>query len=71
MFCTLPKVRTNYGIFNISFKDPKYGTQLVKMNKTFGNRTYYTESQLTNENCLILRQKQILLLFQWCIFNDE
>ena len=34
MFYSLPKVRTNYGLFNIRFKAaPKYGTQLVKIQK--------------------------------------
>ena len=39
--------------------------------KRFGNGTYFTASQLMNENCSILKRKQISLLFQWWIFNDE
>ena len=31
LFYTFPKVRSNYGIFNITFKCLKYGTQLVKI----------------------------------------
>ena len=33
--------------------------------ETYANRTYYTASQLTNENCSMLKRKQISLLFQW------
>ena len=39
--------------------------------ETFANRTYYTGSQLTTENCSILKRKQTLLLFQWWILDDE
>ena len=35
MFYTLPKVRTNYGIFNIRFKGPKVWNSTCKNLKTF------------------------------------
>ena len=35
MFYTLPKVRTNYGIFNIRFTDPKVWNSISENLKTF------------------------------------
>ena len=35
MFYTLPKVRTNYGIFNIRFKGPKVWNSTCQSLKTF------------------------------------
>ena len=35
MFYTLPKVRTNYGIFNIRFKGPKLWNSISENFKTF------------------------------------
>ena len=35
MFYTLPKVRTNYGIFNIRFKGPKVWNSITENLKTF------------------------------------
>ena len=57
MFYTLPKVRTNYGVFNIRFKGPKVWNLVSESLKTFSTAKF-KESVKSN----FVKDYQLLLV---------